>query len=350
MDLAELYDAFNNEILNDITLTLTDKKTELVVKLHKIILYSSSIYFKKLLTNFKEKDLNEITIIVPNVYVTYDIIMTFYGQKTNIGNLPEWKHLLETIKCKDYLGLKNDYNIIKNIEIPEYGFELLLEIGGLTNYDNNDLLRTIIRNIPKDYDLRKISAELIKKIVELKDYRIVSGSGDSSIKIWDAVTGNLINTLNGHTHSVWSVCYSSDNKRIVSGSYDNSIKIWDSETGSLINTLNGHINSVWSVCYSSDNKRIVSGSSDKSIKIWDAETGILINTLNGHIDSVWCVCYSPDNKRIVSGSRDHSIIIWDAETGNLINTLNGHISSVWSVCYSRDLNYELKEKLKKLIT
>ena len=198
MDLTELYDAFNNEILTDITLILTDEKTEIKVKLHKIILYSSSIYFKKLLTNFKEKNLNEITITVPNAYVTYDIIMTFYGQKTNIGYLPEWKHLLESIKCNDYLGLENDFTLIKNLEIPEKGFELLLAIGALMNYDS-DALRTIIKNISKDYDLRKISVELKKKIVKLNDYRIVSGSIDNNIKIWNPqiTTRIVINTLIG---------------------------------------------------------------------------------------------------------------------------------------------------------
>ena len=48
------------------------------------------------------------------------------------------------------------------------------------------------------------------------------------------------NTLNGHSHFVNSVCFSPDGSKIVSGSYDKSIKIWDANTGNELKTLNGH--------------------------------------------------------------------------------------------------------------
>jgi WD40 repeat protein len=49
----------------------------------------------------------------------------------------------------------------------------------------------------------------------------------NTIQIWDAITGKNIKTLYGHNNCVMSVCYSSDGKRILSGSYDKTIKIWD---------------------------------------------------------------------------------------------------------------------------
>ncbi len=79
---------------------------------------------------------------------------------------------------------------------------------------------------------------------------IVSGSADKSIKIWNAETGLLLNTINGHNYSVLSVAFSPDNTKIVSGSRVCSIKIWNAETGLLLNTLNGHNYSVLSVAFS----------------------------------------------------------------------------------------------------
>ena len=160
--------------------------------------------------------------------------------------------------------------------------------------------------------------------------------------------------------SVCSVCFSTDNKRIVSGSNDASIKIWDAVTGALIKTLNGHTGSVDSVCFSSDNKRIISGSPYKSIKIWNAETGKLINTLDCHTSSVRSVCFSSDNKRIVCGSHNgikilnsetlDQELIPQAESAELINTLDGYTGSVWSVCCSSSYDSDLMEKLKKIIS
>ena len=77
----------------------------------------------------------------------------------------------------------------------------------------------------------------------------------------------------------------------------------NAETGQLMQTLNGHTSGVNSVAFSSDDLKIVSGSSDKSIKIWNAETGQLLQTLNGHTGSVNSVVFSTDNLKIVSGSK-----------------------------------------------
>ncbi len=165
---------------------------------------------------------------------------------------------------------------------------------------------------------------------------IVSGSRDNTIKIWDADKGAEIKTLKGHTFWVESVAWSPDGTRIVSGSYDNTIKIWDADKGTVINTLTGHTGWVNSVAWSPDGKRIVSGSRDDKIKIWDADKGKEINTLEGHTGWVNSVAWSPDGKRIVSGSRDDKIKIWDADKGKEINTLTGHTSTVNSVAWSPD--------------
>ncbi|MHA1819133.1 MAG: WD40 repeat domain-containing protein, partial [Promethearchaeota archaeon] len=74
----------------------------------------------------------------------------------------------------------------------------------------------------------------------------------------------------GHSSSVSSVCYSPDGKYIASGSYDKTIKVWEAASGHLVNTLIGHSSSVESVCYSPDGKYIALGSYDKTIKVWEA--------------------------------------------------------------------------------
>jgi WD40 repeat protein len=66
------------------------------------------------------------------------------------------------------------------------------------------------------------------------------------------------------------VSFSSDGKRIVSGSADNTVKLWDAQTGQETLTFKGHSDRVSSVSFSPDGKRIVSGSIDKTIKVWDA--------------------------------------------------------------------------------
>ncbi|KIM32662.1 hypothetical protein M408DRAFT_41207, partial [Serendipita vermifera MAFF 305830] len=65
------------------------------------------------------------------------------------------------------------------------------------------------------------------------------------------------NVLVGHEGSVYSVCFSLDGKRIASGSADTTIRVWDAETGEVVaRPLEGHSDWVRSVAFSPDGRRI----------------------------------------------------------------------------------------------
>jgi WD40 repeat protein len=79
--------------------------------------------------------------------------------------------------------------------------------------------------------------------------------------------------LEGHSDWVTSVAFSQDGKRVVSGSDDKTVQIWNVETGEQEKKMEGHSDYVRSVAFSHDGKRVVSGSDDKTVKIWNVQTG-----------------------------------------------------------------------------
>ncbi len=170
--------------------------------------------------------------------------------------------------------------------------------------------------------------------------RIVSGSADNTLRLWDADTGNPIGSpLQGHTFKILSFAFSPDGRRIVFGSDDNTLRLWDADTGKAIGSpLQGHTSGVRSVAFSLDGRRIVSGSLDNTLRLWDADTRQPIGSpLQGHTAQVLSVAFSPDGRRIVSGSDDNTLRLWDAATGNPIGApLQGHTSWVSSVAFSPD--------------
>ena len=76
-------------------------------------------------------------------------------------------------------------------------------------------------------------------MIQLTDGRLVSGSDDNTLKIWDTISGSCLMTLEGHTNSVFCVTQLTYG-RLVSSSIDNTLRIWDTISGSCLMTLEGH--------------------------------------------------------------------------------------------------------------
>lgn len=141
---------------------------------------------------------------------------------------------------------------------------------------------------------------------------VATASWDRSIKLWNAVDGKLIRTLDGkHNSWILGLNFSPDGKMLVSSSQDKTAKIWSVE-GNLLYTLIDHKGDVNDVVFSPNGKIIASASSDQTIKLWNTD-GMLLRTLRGHNGAVYGVSFSPDGKRLVSASWDGSIKIWNPE-------------------------------------
>jgi WD40 repeat protein len=70
---------------------------------------------------------------------------------------------------------------------------------------------------------------------------VASGSGDRTVRLWDAATGAALHTLEGHGSSVNAVAFSPDGKTVASGSADHTVRLWDAATGAALLTLEGHL-------------------------------------------------------------------------------------------------------------
>ncbi|KAB5589508.1 Vegetative incompatibility protein HET-E-1 [Ceratobasidium theobromae] len=170
--------------------------------------------------------------------------------------------------------------------------------------------------------------------------RIVSGSDDPAIRVWNSHDGTLIaGPFHGHTDPVRSVAFSPDGARIVSGSDDQTIRVWNTHGGALVaGPYHGHTDTITSVAFSPNGAHIISGSDDRTIRVWNARDGTLVTSpFHGHTDWVTSVAFSPDGARIVSGSHDQTIRVWNVRDGTLVaGPFHGHTDSVRSVAFSPD--------------
>ena len=168
------------------------------------------------------------------------------------------------------------------------------------------------------------------------DMRAISASSDCTLKVWDMENGKVLNTLKGHTYWVNAVAVFQDGKRAISASSDCTLKVWDMKNEKVLKTLEGHKSGVNAVVLFKDDKRAISASSDHTLKVWDMENGEVLKTLEGHKSGVNAVDVFQDGKRAISASWNSKIIVWNIESGEKLKTLEGHKMSVFAVDVFQD--------------
>lgn len=177
--------------------------------------------------------------------------------------------------------------------------------------------------------------------------RIVTASDDETVRLWDAETGKLLQTLEGHAHRVRSAAFAREGTRIVADSLDGA-RVWDVESGSSLVAFSGKGLYVTAAALSPDGSRIVTatgelGSDIRVADIWDVRSGESLVTLVGHSSDVTSVAFSPDGSRIATGagdllspSGDNTVRVWNASTGKVLVILSGHSNRINSVAFSPD--------------
>jgi len=177
---------------------------------------------------------------------------------------------------------------------------------------------------------------------------ILSGSEDSTMRLWEAATGKERQIFRGDASNVFSVALSPDGRYAALGGRDTTVRLWDVASGRELKSFNGHAGSVHSVAFSPDGRQLVSASWDKTVRLWDVKTGAQLKIFTGHTEEVVAVAFSPDGRTVASGSWDMTVRLWDIKTGRELKKFLGHtqppapkgytnkIQAVSSVAFSPD--------------
>ncbi|XP_045538858.1 WD repeat-containing protein 61-like [Papilio machaon] len=181
-----------------------------------------------------------------------------------------------------------------------------------------------------------ISAEAKEQIKHF----LVTGGLDGLIKVWHIENNKLelFHTLQGHCMAVVSIAISSDGHTIASASLDSTMMIWDLMSGNKVHEIQSEATDVWKVAFSPNNTHVVSGSHTGKVIIYNIVKGIVHKTLDTRGKFTICVAWSADDKYISSGAVDGTVCIFDVQQGKLIHTIEAHTKTVRSVQFSTNSN------------
>jgi len=164
---------------------------------------------------------------------------------------------------------------------------------------------------------------------------LASGGTDQKIRLWNAVSGEMLHEITAPEAKTLAIAYHPDGKMFAVAGVDGIVSIYDHENEKALLSWDAGVGEIFTISYSTDGAKLGVGTLDTNdAKIFDATTGKEILTLKGHTNNPISVAFSLGGTRIVTSGRDNTARVWDANSGKLLLTLSGHTSTATSARFS----------------
>lgn len=165
--------------------------------------------------------------------------------------------------------------------------------------------------------------------------RVLSGSLDASVRLWEANSGLEVRRFLGHVGPVKAVAFSPDGRSVLSSGLDKTIRMWDIASGREVwrATLDSLINSL---AFSPEGRTFLSGSDDAFPRLWDTVNGRMLRQYQRHKRPISSIVFSHNGRFFIAGSWDRTISLWETVSSKKVREFSGHTGEVTSVAFSSD--------------
>lgn len=203
--------------------------------------------------------------------------------------------------------------------------------------------------------------------------RYIAVASGAYMEIRLADLHSVVHILRGSKKTITALAFSADSSRLISGTIDSSLLIWDVATGKKTGKLGGRIGLVTAVSTSSSGNLIAAASCEGIVRVWDLREPtssiarikfdkpvssllfthggdtLLVALDDGHVLScnagqwspgpavhvhdgaVYSMCEDPSSRRVLMGSADQTVSMWNETLTQKHIGLKAHTGIVKSV-------------------
>ena len=149
---------------------------------------------------------------------------------------------------------------------------------------------------------------------------LASCSDDHTAKVWSMSQSSCKSDLQDHTKEIYTIKWSptgpgsanpSGKLVLASASFDSTIRIWDALSGVCLHVLSKHQDPVYSVAFSANGQYLASGSFDKCLHIWSVRDGSLMKTYRGH-GGIFEVAWNAAGTKVAACFSNNTVAVIDA--------------------------------------
>uniref|UniRef100_A0A0N5AV02 LisH domain-containing protein n=1 Tax=Syphacia muris TaxID=451379 RepID=A0A0N5AV02_9BILA len=161
---------------------------------------------------------------------------------------------------------------------------------------------------------------------------LVTGCYDGRARIWKP-SGELICILTAHKGPIFALKWSAKGDKILSAGVDKTTIVWNAANGTELQRFQLHSSSALDIDWISDDT-FASCSTDKQIFVCKLGCDKAIMTYSGHTNEINAVKYDAHSKLLASCSDDMTLKIWSLHSDHCLFNFNSHEKEVYTIRWS----------------